>query len=1215
MPVDVLKPATAQPWSPNEFSLVLRDHALASNTRLIAEVRDQTDAVVYTQRLPEQRDSHYKLHLPVETWAKLTPQSELFLVVSSEDDKTGSKIRLQEKVPLFGPVYTTMLATDRSTYRPGETLYFRSLTLDRATFQPPTREQFFKFDLVGPHQHIQRSVAGGTDLIGEREGRVEPILGPDSKPIRGIGCGSFTLPPDLKDGDYILRLIELPHPAGYPVAIHSPVTRSIKVLSGAIEDFAKQVGFAAASYSAGGTVDAWAELKFQDKPVPGAEVKVAVLADNALSHDIAAPATGADGRSYFRFKLPLNLNKGDVRLRVTFTARDKNIEESVVERVPVIVGRSLKIEFFPEGGTLVAGVPCRVYVRATTPAGQPVDIRGTITDGKNTLARVETFTDRDQPGVNRGLGSFTYIPALGTPAWLKLESPSEAFVQLLDGPLPVAPTVVAGAPAVIAAHTGFQLPAAEADGVAISVLNPVSSPREPIRVNFRSAGQNRNLIVGAYTRGRLSDTKRISTDPHQVNSLELMAGQDSHGGVVRITVFEEPAEHVDVLEKTKTDLKPIAERLVFRKPSETLKLSIDTSGSKTESGAFAANSPIELTITASDEKGKPAAAILWAAAVNTGTPRGKTDRLINTHFLLAGDVTTPDSLEHADFLLTEHPKAAEALDLVLATQGWRKFVEQHPTEFAYARGLANQNPEKSNFQESSGQYTMRAEQPGMREQRRLYESYWPRYETASKALLDAQAAYEALGNDKSTVNRILELTVKSERAKSNMNAAEEQAREATKPVERLRGAGWYGVAGFGLLAVMLGTLALVLPLGRLPYGIGTVGSVGLVAFLVITLGMAERTMAAMEAHHEAIAKHEPIAERILSRDLNAKVEEKPNEKRIEILSKSQDAVMQSEGLQSSKGSAAIVPNSAGGLPMRPKNTPNSSDKAIPPLAPEAMTPGGTMKPATALPPGNAVPGGGGYGGSRGGVPPKMEHSPNLPPTAPIPPTAPKGTGLGSAKERDGINNWQSIAPRKNNPDWDLTEKATLRSRQIPQERNVGLTESAANTPLKRSDEPSYRKATDRAPAENEAIEDGKRRLAAKEDQPNMFLVPRLSLNDGETPTNADRMAVNRVKAALRMSQTNPPLFVREYAAPRPGPGTDGIDSERSDTILWQPVIVLPGDGKAKLNFFLGAAKGGYRVVIAGHTLDGRIGAVREVISVSPQVTPAMPPMTVPSKVP
>jgi hypothetical protein len=54
----------------------------------------------------------------------------------------------------------------------------------------------------------------------------------------------------------------------------------------------------------------------------------------------------------------------------------------------------------------------------------------------------------------------------------------------------------------------------------------------------------------------------------------------------------------------------------------------------------------------------------------------KQDRLLPTHFLLSGEVRNSAELEHADFLLTDHPKAAVALDLLLGTQGWRRFAEQ-----------------------------------------------------------------------------------------------------------------------------------------------------------------------------------------------------------------------------------------------------------------------------------------------------------------------------------------------------------------------------------------------------------------------------------------------------------------------------------------------------------------------------------------------------------
>jgi len=101
------------------------------------------------------------------------------------------------------------------------------------------------------------------------------------------------------------------------------------------------------------------------------------------------------------------------------------------------------------------------------------------------------------------------------------------------------------------------------------------------------------------------------------------------------------------------------------------------------------------------------------------------------------------------------------------------------------------------------------------------------------------------------------------------------------------------------------------------------------------------------------------------------------------------------------------------------------------------------------------------------------------------------------------------------------------------------------------------------------------------------------------------------RAYFHIEQTVPritPLVVREYSAPRPGT-EEGLLGP-NDTILWQPVIVLPSDGKAKLQFHLGDAPGGYNVVIGGHTLDGRIGAVRGIIPVTPPqlTTPGTPPV-------
>jgi hypothetical protein len=172
--------------------------------------------------------------------------------------------------------------------------------------------------------------------------------------------------------------------------------------------------------------------------------------------------------------------------------------------------------------------------------------------------------------------------------------------------------------------------------------------------------------------------------------------------------------------------------------------------------------------------------------------------------------------------------------------------------------------------------------------------------------------------------------------------------------------------------------------------------------------------------------------------------------------------------------------------------------------------------------------------------------------------------------------------------------------------------AAAEQGLKRTSEKVKEYQAERVKVANLGLEELKRRSQADKSSK---AAPEA---DGkakipETAQTPEMMAFRRVKAAV---PTIAPLVVREYAAPRPG--AIGVDDEHSDTLLWMPVIVIPREGQAKLTFQLGSAPGGYQVLVAGHTLDGRIGAVRGLITVPPQtaqpgitVTPAVIPTTIP----
>ena len=87
---------------------------------------------------------------------------------------------------------------------------------------------------------------------------------------------------------------------------------------------------------------------------------------------------------------------------------------------------------------------------------------------------------------------------------------------------------------------------------------------------------------------------------------------------------------------------------------------------------------------AKNEKQLPVPAIALVAVVDTSVLKladEKTARGLATHFFLTTEVRHPEDLENADILLSDHPKAPLALDLLLGCQGWRRFAEQDPQKF------------------------------------------------------------------------------------------------------------------------------------------------------------------------------------------------------------------------------------------------------------------------------------------------------------------------------------------------------------------------------------------------------------------------------------------------------------------------------------------------------------------------------------------------------
>ena len=91
-----------------------------------------------------------------------------------------------------------------------------------------------------------------------------------------------------------------------------------------------------------------------------------------------------------------------------------------------------------------------------------------------------------------------------------------------------------------------------------------------------------------------------------------------------------------------------------------------------------------MSLAVTNEKNEPVAAVLGVSVVDQAlfALAGDHTPTMTTQFLLTSEIENPEDLENADFYLSEDKSssvpAAVALDLLLGTQGWRRFSDNNP---------------------------------------------------------------------------------------------------------------------------------------------------------------------------------------------------------------------------------------------------------------------------------------------------------------------------------------------------------------------------------------------------------------------------------------------------------------------------------------------------------------------------------------------------------
>lgn len=531
-------------------------------------------------------------------------------------DHRKSSVRMTTHVQVEKVRYATQLTTDKPLYRPGETVRFRSLTLTRFGLHCD-RELPVAFRILDP--------AGGIVPGSQQAGYTD----------RGVASGQFAIGPHLSGGKYTLAVASTDAEPAFPEEQREFFIRKYR-----LPRLKKELELARDSYAPGDEVvaDFLAE-RAEGGAAAAAQLHISATVDGQTVFS-SSPKAGPGGAHQIEFTLPKEIEKGEGTLSVIVD--DGGNRETIAKTIPINLGK-VEVQFYPEGGDLVAGLENRVYFFGHDPLGEPVDIKtGRILDSQGReVARAATY--------HEGRGMFRFTPAADEQYRLEITEPADVQVK---GDLPA---------------VSKTLP------IVINTGGGVFAAGQLVELDILAREADIPLVVTAVCRGtQVAQREFVTSAVHSVNEEDSAQSRVSLGlppavaGVVRLTVYD----------YSSTPPRPLAERLVYRRPARKLNIALAD-----HSAEYSPGEKAQLSLIVTDERGRPRPAALGVSVVDDALLNLADDKSprMPTFFYLASEIEKPEDLEDANFYLLEEKQKdkspARALDLLLGTQGWRRFVQ------------------------------------------------------------------------------------------------------------------------------------------------------------------------------------------------------------------------------------------------------------------------------------------------------------------------------------------------------------------------------------------------------------------------------------------------------------------------------------------------------------------------------------------------------------
>ena len=498
--------------------------------------------------------------------------------------------------------YLLYASVDKPVYRENESVYLRATFLNASDNTPLVNgEPDINVQIKGPKGDIVFSIRAQGD---------------DS-----TAATKWLIPTGTPGGRYT-ALVSSPI-LGAPQA-----ERSFDIRAYRAPRLKTQIEFAREGYGPGDEVQASIKISRAEGGKPeGAKVTVIARVDGEQVFKKSGYRVAVNGVLSTKFSLPKSIEIGDGNL--AFVIEDGGVVETASKTLPIIL-QTMTINFYPEGGDLVAGRASRVYVQANRPDGKPADIKGRVFLRKAgelsgpAVAELSTF--------HEGRGDFLFTP-----------NGNANYVLVLDAPSGI--------------DRQFPLPKAKISGTVLRSKQNVFAYNDAVSIQLSSVGEYSPAKLTLYKRNQLIDTQTVSAQG-QLNPSTIQLDAKDAEGVLIVTAWS-------------ADNVPLAERLIYRQPKFAVNVSLQVSGDQHVPG-----SDVSVDILTTDENGKPVEAVVGLTVTDDAVleiieKREQAPRL-PVMVYLENEV---DGLADAHIYLdAENEMSPKAVDLLLGTQGWRRFI-------------------------------------------------------------------------------------------------------------------------------------------------------------------------------------------------------------------------------------------------------------------------------------------------------------------------------------------------------------------------------------------------------------------------------------------------------------------------------------------------------------------------------------------------------------